>query len=221
MLLAALALPSGRPDGSHPDSAPPTRLPLSDVVRATVRPDGPRAFTVAVAFGGIALSTLLVYQVPIMTAAGLSAGTAATMAGLRGFAQIGGRVPLPRLVARLGADRSLLVAFAAIAAGGAIVTVSGNVAVATLFAIVAGFGIGAFSPLQGMKAEELFDRSALGTTMGFYSSVLLLVGSIGPLLAGTLAERTGERRWVALIVIGSAVSAAIATRFVGAGGNES
>ena len=60
-------------------------------------------------------------------------------------------------------------------------------------------------------AEELFDRSALGATMGLYSSVLLLAGSIGPVAAGVIAERSGERRWVSLIVVGAASLAAAAT----------
>ncbi len=218
LVAAALVLPATETEEVEVDR--PTRPSLRQVIRATVSSHGARYFTVAIAFGGVALSTLLVYQVPIMTTAGLSAGTAATMAGLRGFAQIGGRVPLPRIVNRLGSDRALLLAFAAIAAGGAILSVAGTIAVAGVFAIVAGFGIGAFSPLQGMKAEELFDRSQLGTTMGFYSSVLLLVGSIGPVGAGVLAEQTGERRWVSLIIVGSALTAATATWYVDDGSGD-
>ncbi|MEZ5228458.1 MAG: MFS transporter [Acidimicrobiales bacterium] len=206
LVLAGLGLPAV-PD----DETDATPLPLRDVIRATVGERGPRLFTAAVAFGGIAMSTLLVYQVPIMTTAGLSATTAATMAGLRGFAQIGGRVPLAPIVDRLGSDRSLMLAFAAIGAGGALVSVAGTFVVAIVFAAVAGFGIGAFSPLQGMKSEELFDRRQLGATMGFYGSVLLLVGSTGPVAAGVVAERTGERRWVSLIVITAAGLATIAT----------
>ena len=206
LLLAAVALPAVV---SEPDR--PERPPLIHVIRATLSRRETCWFTVAIACGGVAMSTLLVYQVPIMTTAGLSAGTAATMAGLRGFAQIGGRVPLTPIVGRLGSNRSLMLAFSAIAVGGAIVTVAGTIGVAVLFAVVAGFGIGAFSPLQGMKAEELFDRSALGATMGLYSSVLLLAGSIGPVAAGVIAERSGERRWVSLIVVGAATLAATAT----------
>ncbi|MEZ5379527.1 MAG: MFS transporter [Acidimicrobiales bacterium] len=210
LVLAGLGLPAV-PD----DETDATPLPLRDVIRATVGERGPRLFTAAVAFGGIAMSTLLVYQVPIMTTAGLSATTAATMAGLRGFAQIGGRVPLAPIVDRLGSDRSLMLAFAAIGAGGALVSVAGTFVVAIVFAAVAGFGIGAFSPLQGMKSEELFDRRQLGATMGFYGSVLLLVGSTGPVAAGVVAERTGERRWVSLIVITAAGLATIATWLAG------
>lgn len=164
-------------------------------------------FTGAVAFGGIAMATMLVYQVPVMTTAGLSAGAAATMAGARGLCQLLGRLPLTPLVNALGADRALEVAFAAMALGGGLLAIAGTIPVAIGFAAVAGFGIGAFSPLQGMKAEQLFDRDNLGATMGFYATVLLLAGSLGPVGAGVLSELSGDRRWVAVVVVASSLLA--------------
>jgi len=111
----------------------------------------------------------------------------------------------------LGRDGALVLAFAAIVCGGVLLVVASTVPVAVAFAIVAGFGIGAFSPLQGMKSEQLFDRDQLGATMGAYGAVLLLAGSTGPVLAGVLAEQTGERRWAAAIVVVAAIVALIAT----------
>lgn len=204
-VLAAAALPSVQ---TAPTSA--GRSSLSSVVRSAVAPGGPRSFAVAVSCGGIAMSTLLVYQVPTMTSLGLPAATAATFAGVRGFAQLGGRLPLGRIVGRLGVDRSLTVAFLAIAAGGLILSVADNRPTALVFAVVAGFGIGAFSPLQGIKAQELFDGDSLGATMGFYGSLMMLVGSIGPALAGVVAETTGERRLAAALVVVAALGAALA-----------
>lgn len=210
-VIGAIAVPDP-PDDRTAESAAP-RLSLKEVVAETVSTRETKLFTVAVAFGGIAMSTLLVYQVPAMTAAGLPATTAATMAGARGFAQLGGRLPLGRIVSWVGADRALVIAFVAIALGGALLAVSSSVLVAAAFAIVAGFGIGAFSPLQGMKSSELFDRAHLGSTMGFYGAVLVLAGSIGPVLAGGLADATGDRRWAAGLVAVSALVAAAAVKF--------
>lgn len=207
-LLAAGALRSATPE-------PVERPSVAQVLASTVAEPARRLFTIAVACGGLAMSTLLVYQVPVMTTAGLSAASAASMAGLRGFCQLGGRIPLTPIVERLGRDRALLLAFAAIAVGGLLLPVAGTLAVAIVFAVVAGFGIGAFSPLQGMKAEELFDRDQLGTTMGAYGAVLLLAGSIGPVMAGFVAEQTGERRWAAAIVLAAALGAATATLLLG------
>ncbi|MFQ5557869.1 MAG: MFS transporter, partial [Acidimicrobiales bacterium] len=96
-LLAALAVPdrprggSAAPDGEQRSPFGPgsARPPLREVLAAAVAPGGPRAFTLAVALAGIAISTVLVYQVPAMTAAGLPLGTAAAIAGIRGIGPLG------------------------------------------------------------------------------------------------------------------------------------
>ncbi len=199
---AAALLPDAPPAETR---EPP---PIRDMFRSSVESRQKRLFTVAVAFGGIAMSTMLVYQVPTMTALGLPAGTAATVAGLRGFSQLGGRIPLTGIMARLGNDGALLLAFVAMGIGGALLAFSGTLPVAVVFALVAGFGMGAFSPLQGIMSEELFDRRTLGAMMGFYGSVLLLAGSVGPVLAGVLAETTGDRRWAPAVVVAATVVAA-------------
>lgn len=205
-LMAAVVLPPpaavARPSKERPS--------LRSVVAAALAPGGPRAFAVAVGCGGVAMSTLLVYQVPTMTAIGLPAGTAATFAGIRGFAQLGGRLPLGPLLDRLGVDRALVLAFLAIAAGGALLAFANDRPTALVFAVVAGFGIGAFSPLQGIKSQELFDGATLGATMGFYGSLMMLAGAVGPAVTGVVADATGERRWASVVVVVSAVGASAA-----------
>ncbi len=184
------------------------QLPLRQVLAATVATTQRRAFTAAVALGGIAMSTVLVYQVPTMTAAGLPLTTAATLAGVRGFAQTGGRIPLSPIVNRLGSSGALILAFVAIAIGGGLLAFSGTVAVGLAFAVITGFGIGAFSPLQGITAEELFDRETLGATMGSYSTVLMVAGATGPAVAGLLADLGGDRRVVSVVIVVAAGAAA-------------
>ncbi len=183
------------------------RVPLRRLLAATVQGPERRAFTAAVALGGIAMSTILVYQVPAMTAAGLPLTTAATVAGIRGFSQIAGRIPLSPIVSRLGSGGALVLAFGAIAAGGALLAFSGSIVVALAFAVVAGFGIGAFSPLQGIKAEELFERDTLGATMGSYSTVLMVSGAVGPAVAGIVADATDDRRTASVVILVAAVGA--------------
>ena len=200
-LLAAALLPSTTPTESTSQPS------VGEILKSTVAERAPRLFTLAVGFGGLAMSTMLVFQVPVMTAAGLGTATAASMAGLRGFCQLGGRVPLTPIVNWLGRDRALVLAFSAMTIGGVLLVLSSTVPVAVAFAIVAGFGIGAFSPLQGMKGEQLFPRDRLGATMGVYGAVLLLAGSPGPIVGGIILQRTGDARWVTAIVIAAAAAA--------------
>lgn len=161
-----------------------------------------RRFVVAQGLIGIAVAVLLVYQVPAMTAAGLSLSAASFWAGFRGFAQLGGRLPLMPIVRRLGPARSLQVAYAAIAVGLVLLSFAGTQWLAAVFALIAGFGIGASSPLVGMYSRDVFGEKSLGTAMGSMSMVFLVVGAIGPAAAGWVATATGSR---ALPVLGAAV----------------
>lgn len=92
-LSAAALLPP-----TTPEKATANRPSVRQVLASTIAEPGPRLFTIAVASGGVAMATMLVYQVPVMTAAGLSSASAASMAGVRGFCQLLGRIPLTPLV---------------------------------------------------------------------------------------------------------------------------
>lgn len=169
-----------------------------------------RRFLVAIGLIGIGTTTLLVYQVPAMTAAGLPLTAASFWAGFRGFAQLGGRLPLIPLIDRLGVSTSFRVAILAIAGGMVLVAFAGIPLLAALFAVTAGFGVGALSPLQGMQIHGLFGESGLGTAMGLTSLVFLVVGSVGPALAGLIAEASASRAVpVVALALVTAVAAAV------------
>ena len=200
LVIGAIAIHTG---GEGTASTVAVWRELGDSLRSSIA----RRFVVAQGLAGISVSVLLVYQVPAMTAAGLTLSAASFWAGFRGFAQLGGRLPLMPLVARLGPGGSLRLSYAAIALGMVILTVAGNPFLAALFAIVAGFGVGASSPLVGMYSREVFGAASLGTSMGLVSLVFLVVGSLGPAGAGWMVETTGSRTLPILISAGVAVAA--------------
>jgi MFS family permease len=154
-----------------------------------------RRFTMATGLIGLGVGIVLVYQVPVMTDAGLAVGTAAWIAGARGVAQVTGRVPLPWLLDRLGTRRAVRLAFAAITVGVTMLLFAGNMVIALVYVAIAGFGIGATSPLQGIYASELFDQAHLGACMGVLTMVFGFAMSLGPTLVGVLADQTGDRWW--------------------------
>ena len=201
--LAAAAVPT--PPAHEPGRSTPWRTTAVALTDGA----GPRAFTVAVALAGIAVSVLLVYQVPVMVAAGLPLTAAATVAGLRGVAQLGGRLPIGVLLERVPVRTLLVVALVAITTGAALLGVAGTVPVAVAFALSAGFGIGAWSPLQGVYSEELFDRRTLGATMGLYSAVHMSFGAVGPVLAGRITDVVGSPRLASLLAAGAAAAGAV------------
>ena len=194
------------PGETHPEN---TRPSMRDVARATIDAPRARAFTIAVALAGISLTTLLVYQVPLMVAAGLPLGTASTIAAIRGLCQLTGRLPLTPLVRRITARLTLVVALAAMAIGTLLLLFAGNILIGLVFAVVAGFGIGAYSALQGIYSEELFDRATLGTTMGLLTFIHMFAGATGPLISGSLADLTGDREWAVVLAVSTAVMAVL------------
>jgi predicted MFS family arabinose efflux permease len=162
-------------------------------VGTTVRTSRARRFLISQGLAGLGVGTILVYQVPAMTSAGLALGAASFWAGFRGFAQLGGRLPLMRIVSRVGVATSLRISYGAIALGSLALAFAGNQLLAATYAIVAGFGIGAISPLVGMHSKNVFGEPSLGTAMGLVSLVFLLANAIGPVAAALIADATGSR----------------------------
>ena len=186
-------------------SQPPKQV-FRSVLAATKSNVEIRRFLIASALSGMGLAIVLVYQVPLMTSAGLAATLAADIAALRGLSQLLGRVPLGSLLDRVGARLSMQIALLALLAGFLLVLGSGNIVFAIAFALTAGFGIGAISPLQGIYTAELFDSEVLGSAMGLVTVLFASVGALGPAIVGLLADVTGTRMWA--VVIGAATAGA-------------
>ncbi len=185
----------------------PRGLHVFSEIRHALRHPPARWFILSQAVVGVAMGVILVYQVPAMTSAGLPLAAASFWAGFRGFAQLLGRLPLMALVNRLGVTRSLRLSYAAMGLGAVALAFAGTPVIAALYAVVAGFGIGAASPLIGMFTRDVFSGSSLGTAMGTVSLVFLVVGSVGPAIAGWVSVTTGSR---AVAVVGAGVLAVAA-----------
>lgn len=183
------------------------RPPLFRDVGRSLKSVNARRFLTSQALAGVSVGTILVYQVPAMTSAGLALAAASFWAGFRGFAQLGGRLPLMPLVRRFGVANSLRIAYAAIAVGSFALAFSGNQLLAAAYAVFAGFGIGAVSPLVGMYSKNVFGTTSLGTAMGLVSLVFLLANAVGPAAAAWVAEATGSRA-VAVAISGVIVACA-------------
>jgi MFS family permease len=168
-------------------------VPVFREVGRNVRSGRALRFLTSQGLAGIAVGTILVYQVPAMTAAGLALGVASFWAGFRGFAQLGGRLPLMPLVRRFGVANSLRIAYGAIALGSVALALSGSQILAAAYAVFAGFGIGAVSPLVGMHSKNVFGQASMGTAMGLVSLVFHVANAIGPVGAAWMADSTGSR----------------------------
>jgi MFS family permease len=151
-----------------------------------------RALLVASTLLGFGVGVAIAFQIPTMTAAGLAAGTAAALASFRALMQLGGRLPLTPLVLRFGSRRTLVGAYVVGAAGFVALAVADRWWVGAVFAVLAGAGYGAVSPLHGMVGAEEFEGSSMGALLGVQALVSAVGSALGPAVAGLLRDRTGS-----------------------------
>lgn len=196
---AAFADPERRSAASRPSARTATA-----VRRAIADPDV-RRLTSSAMSASAAVSILLVYQVSIMVAVGLTAGTASALAGARGFAQLLGRVPLTVVVARAGVRTSLLAARVALAVGCGLIVFSEHPVVAIVYVVVAGTSIGALSPLDGIYARSTLPADDLGALMGALALLTGTAGALGPVLGAAVVDATGDRTAAAMAAAGFAL----------------
>ncbi|NBO26371.1 MAG: MFS transporter [Actinobacteria bacterium] len=167
-----------------------------------------RLFAAAAFLSSVAVSTLLVFQVPTMTWAGASAGTAALLASLRGLMQLAGRIPLLAAINRYTASRLIVIARMLLGISALFLLGSGNIALALIYIVLAGVTIGALSALDGVVAREIVQPEVFGTVMGGIGLVATIGGSLGPIFAGWLRDLFDSPVAPIIIVLFAACSAA-------------
>ena len=200
-IIAAIALPRGEraPRGDEP---PPS-------LRVAMAEPRARALLLSQLIGGIGLSTLMVYQVPLMVAAGLPLSTAASIAGVRGFAQFGGRVAVIPIAPRVGSRLVLTASYVLMGLSALLLAISGSIPVALIYVIIAGIAVGVWSPIAAVYAHEIFPPERVATLMGTQRMIGGIGGAIGPLVAGVVAESTGSRAPTIVIIVVGALAGAI------------
>ena len=177
------------------------RIALSDVRL--------KLFATAAFLSSVAVSTLLVFQVPTMTWAGVSTATAAALASLRGLMQLAGRIPLLSTINRFTAPRLIVFSNFVLGISALFLLGSGNIALALIYIVLAGVTIGALSALDGVVAREVVQPKVFGTVMGGIGLIATLGGSLGPIFAGWLRDRFDSPVAPMLIVLVAACSAGI------------
>lgn len=183
---AAFVDPTGRTASGSPTANPLVAVGLALTDRRI------RRLALSSLAGSFAMSVLVVLQVPMMVAGGLERSTAAGLAGARGLAQLLGRLPLGFVLGRWSARASLRAAKFAVGGGALLLAATSSITVAVLFVIVAGAGIGAVSPLEGIYAREVLPPHDLGTLMGALHLLLGVAAGLGPVVAGLIVDLSGR-----------------------------
>jgi predicted MFS family arabinose efflux permease len=151
---------------------------------------------------GAANSAVLLHQVAIMEAAGLTLAAASGFAGARGFCQIGGRLVLVPLTSRFGLRGTIGVcyALAGTATLALLVALLGPTSYVLLayFAVVSGMSLGLLSPINGLFQAEVYGDARLGTLSGITGVVTSASAAGGAALAGVVIDVAGSYQPVLL-----------------------
>ncbi len=188
------------------------RRSFTSTLRAELKRPGVPIFLLATILGTIAAQALIVYQVPMLTSAGLALTTASAYAGARGLAQLLGRLPLAMVVRRIGLNASLGLAYLFLVAAAIVVLAADWVPAAVAFAILGGIAIGANSALLGMRGHQLFSSEDLGAAMGALALINGIAAAVGPVLSGQLLAGSGAGAVVILVAFGGLAAAGLSFR---------
>jgi predicted MFS family arabinose efflux permease len=193
---------------------------LRAIFRSAVASRFLRLYGLSLFLSAMSVSALIVFQVPVMKWSGLSAATAATLAGARGLLQLLGRLPLMPVVTRFGAWRVQTMCRQGIIIGAVALLLAGSRIFAVLYVVVIGACAGALSALDGMVSHEVLPRENFATTVALLGFVATLGSAIGPILVGIAVQITSSVGTVPGLVVLFATGAVVGQRLAGKQRNE-
>lgn len=168
-----------------------------------------RFYALAILTASMSVSSLLVFQVPVMKWAGLSASAAAGFAGGRGLLQLLGRIPLIPVVDRFGAWRVQVACRGAVGMGAASLWLSGQLPFAVIYVVVIGASAGALSAIDGIVAREILPDTDFATLAAVLGLIGTVGSALGPALVGTLAQVVGSMAVVPGVVLFGGIGSAL------------
>ena len=136
----------------------------------------------------IPIGALLSHLVPMLTDSGLSRAQAVHAASLVGLAGLTGRLGIGYLIDRLFAPAISAIVLLAAAGGCILLSKVGGAALPGVFLM--GLYIGSEGDLMAFLTSRFFGRPAFAEIYGWLYSSLAVGVVIGPLLAGTLYDRS-------------------------------
>jgi MFS family permease len=150
--------------------------------------------------GFFSIFTIIVHIVPHARDIGLSPTFAAGLLSTIGGVSMLGRIVMGAASDRLGGRGSLIICFMVLLASLAWLLLASNAWMLYLFAIIYGFAHGGLFTVVSPAIAELFGTSSHGLLFGLVLFSGTLGGSIGPLLAGFLFDRTGAYEIVLMVL---------------------
>lgn len=180
------------------------------VLEGTARVIGMALFALATSATAFVFGAMAVHLPAVLQAHGLAAGVAVTLASIKGFAQVAGRICEIVWGKRLHAiDLGRIsiafmpLAFVVLMLGGASFTA------ALAFTILFGIGNGLVTIVRGAVPLALFGREGYGTILGILATPYLILNALAP-AAFALVIDWGGYMFAEMLLLGAGLAAALA-----------
>ena len=151
------------------------------------------------------LMTVIIHIVPHATDRGVPPPVAAAILSTIGAVSIAGRLTIGGLFDRLGGRRSLGICFVVLLTSFVFLQVTEATWLLYVFAAVYGFAHGGFFTVMSPTLAEFFGTGSHGVIFGCVLFSGTIGGAIGPLLAGSLYDLTGNYGVIFMILTGFSV----------------
>ncbi len=171
-----------------------------------------RAFWVTL--GGVMLASFPVvgyfaHAVPIMESHGISRGVASTAWATFFVTGIAAKFAWGFAIERVSVRYALMACLLAESVGITLLLTAHTPAAVFLWAVVNGLGHGPFLQLLAMVWADYFGRRSLGSIFGAVQPFIVVAGSLGPWVAGTMFDWLGDYERFLQVAIGMALLAAL------------
>ena len=151
------------------------------------------------------LLTIVVHIVPHARDLGLPPATAAGVLSTIGGVSMLARIVMGTANDRIGGKRSLIICFIVLFGGLLWLQVANKAWMLFLFAVVNGLAHGGFFTVMSPTVAELFGTDSHGLLFGIVLFFGTMGGAVGPLMAGSTFDVTGNYRMVFLVLTALAV----------------
>ena len=157
--------------------------------------------SLAVMFGGLAGSAVMVHQIPYMTSVGISRQTAGFLVGVMSVADVTGRLGFGWLGDKFDKRLCFVVGTVVKTIGVLIYAFSTSPGLFVPAMIIGGIGFGGLVPLRPAMQIEFFGMKSFALIQGLLMTFLTVGAIVAPPFAGWIYDTVGDYR-IAFIILG-------------------
>lgn len=155
------------------------------------------------------LQSVMVHIVPHAINMGISPIKAAIIVTFIGGGNTAGRVIIGATAGRIGNKLVTIISFILITFAAYILTLSKEVWMFHLFALIFGFGYGGLITMLPLLVADLFGLRAHGLIFGVVTFIITIGGGIGPLVAGYIFDLSGSYYTLFLVLLALSATSSV------------